>query len=77
MAKKEPIAKTLLDVPVGFVKQTISEFIKKTVYPKVVKQNSVLGIKYVRKVVIFHSQFTIPCAVAKFDSKNLSSSSNY
>lgn len=67
----EPIAKTLLDAPVGFVEQTISEIIKKTVYLKVVEQNSVLGTKYVRKIVIGHDKFSILRAVVKFDSKNI------
>ena len=67
----EPIAKTLLDAPVGFVEQTISEIIKKPVYLKVVEQNSVLGTKHVRKVVIGHGQFPILRAVVKFDSKNI------
>jgi len=67
----ESIAKTLLDAPVGFVEQTISETIKKPVYLKVVEQNSVLGTKYVRKVVIGHGQFPILRAVVKFDSKNI------
>jgi chorismate-pyruvate lyase len=67
----EPIAKTLLDAPVGFVEQTISEIIKKPVYLKVVEQNSVLGTKYVRKIVIGHDKFSILRAVVKFDSKNI------
>ena len=67
----EPIAKTLLDAPVGFVEQTISEIIEKPVYLKVVEQNSVLGTKYIRKVVIGHGQFPILRAVVKFDSKNI------
>lgn len=67
----EPIAKTLLDAPVGFVEQTISEIIKKPVYVKVIEQNSILGTKYVRKIVIGHGQFPILRAVVKFDSKNI------
>ena len=67
----EPIAKTLLDAPVGFVEQTISEIIKKPVYLKVVEQNSVLGTKYVRKIVIGHDKFPILRAVVKFDSKDI------
>jgi chorismate-pyruvate lyase len=67
----ESIGKTLLDAPLGFVEQTISEIIKKPVYLKVVEQNSVFETSYVRKVVIGHSQFPILSAVVKFDSKNL------
>ena len=67
----DPITKTLLDAPVGFVEQTISEIIKKPVYLKVVEQNSVLETKYVRKIVIGHSQFPILRAGVKFDSKNI------
>jgi len=67
----EPIAKTLLEAPVGFVEQTISEIIQKPVYLKVVEQNSVLETKYVRKIVIGHGQFPILRAVVKFDSKNI------
>jgi chorismate-pyruvate lyase len=37
----------------------------------VVEQNSVLGTKYVRKVVIGHGQFPILRAIVKFDSKNI------
>lgn len=67
----DQVAKTLLDAPVGHVEQTISTIIKKSVYLKIVEQNSVSGTKYVRKVVIGHDQFPILRAVAKFDSKNL------
>lgn len=67
----ESIGKTLLDAPLGFVEQTISEIIKKPVYLKVVEQNSVFETNYVRKVVIGHNQFPILSAVVKFDSKNL------
>ncbi|MBI3640358.1 MAG: hypothetical protein HY223_08600 [Thaumarchaeota archaeon] len=67
----ESIGKTLLDAPLGFVEQTISEIIKKPVYLKVVEQNSVFETNYVRKVVIGHSQFPILSAVVRFDSKNL------
>ncbi len=65
------MAKTLLDAPVGYVEQTISEIIKKSIYLKVVEQNSISGTKYVRKVVIGHNQFPIVSAITKFDSQNL------
>ncbi|HET6457335.1 MAG TPA: hypothetical protein VFG24_00445 [Nitrosopumilaceae archaeon] len=67
----ESIGQTLLDAPLGFVEQTISEIIKKPVYLKVVEQNSVFETNYVRKVVIGHNQFPILSAVVRFDSKNL------
>ena len=67
----EQIGKTLLDAPLGYVVQTISEIIKKPVYFKIVEQNSVSGTKYVRKVVIGYDKFPILCANVKFDSKNL------
>ena len=65
----EQIGKTLLDVPVGHVEQTISNIIKKPVYLKVVEQNSVSHTKYVRKVIIGQAQFPILRAIVKFDSK--------
>ncbi len=67
----EPLTKILLEAPVGFVEQTISDIIKKPVYLKVVEQNSVLETNYVRKVVIGHGQFPILRAIVKFDSKNI------
>lgn len=70
-AEMEQIGKTLLDVPVGYVEQTISDIIKKPVYLKVVEQNSISGTKYVRKVVIGHDKFPILSAIVTFDSKNI------
>lgn len=67
----EQIGKTLLDAPVGYVEQTISRIINKPVYLKVVEQNSISGTKYVRKVIIGHSQFPILKAIVKFDSANI------
>jgi chorismate-pyruvate lyase len=67
----EQIGKTILDTPVGYVEQTISEIIKKPVYLKVVEQNSVSGTKYVRKVIIGYLQFPILRAIVKFDSANI------
>jgi chorismate-pyruvate lyase len=67
----ESIGKTLLDVPLGFVEQTISEIIKKPVYLKVIEQNSIFETNYVRKVIIGHDQFPILSAVVRFNSKNL------
>lgn len=70
-AEIEQIGKRILDVPVGYVEQTISEIIKKPVYLKVVEQNSISGTKYLRKVVIGHDKFPILRANVKFDSKNI------
>jgi len=67
----EELGKRILDAPVGYVEQTISEIIKKPVYLKVVEQNSVSGTKYVRKVVIGHDKFPILRADVKFDSRNI------
>jgi chorismate-pyruvate lyase len=67
----EQIGKRLLDAPVGYVEQTISEIIGKPVYLKVIEQNSISGTKYVRKVVIGHDKFPILRANVKFDSKNI------
>ncbi len=67
----EQIGKQLLDAPVGYVEQTISEIIGKPVYLKVIEQNSISGTKYVRKVVIGHDKFPILRANVKFDSKNI------
>ena len=65
------LAKTLLDAPIGYVEQTLTEILKKPVRIDVIEQNSTSGTKYVRKVVILAGQFPIVSAVAKFDSKIL------
>ncbi len=65
------LAKTLLDAPIGYVEQTLSEILKKPVRLDVVEQNSISGTKYIRKVVISASQFPIVNAAVKFDSKVL------
>jgi chorismate-pyruvate lyase len=65
----DQIGKRLLDAPVGYVEQTISEIINKPIYLKVVEQNSVSGTRYVRKVVIGYDKFPILRANVKFDSK--------
>jgi chorismate-pyruvate lyase len=70
-AEIEEIGKTLLEAPVGYVEQTISEIIKKPVYLKIVEQNSVSGTRYVRKVVIGYDKFPILRAMVTFDSKNI------
>lgn len=73
-AEIEQIGKRVLDAPVGYVEQTISEIIKKPVYLKVVEQNSISGTKYLRKIVIGHDKFPILRANVKFDSKNIPTS---
>jgi chorismate-pyruvate lyase len=67
----EQIGKTLLEAPVGYVEQTISDIIKKPVYLKVVEQNSISGTRYVRKVVIGYDKFPILRALVTFDSANI------
>jgi chorismate-pyruvate lyase len=69
-AEIEQIGKILLDAPVGYVEQTISDIIKKPVYLKV-EQNSISGTKYLRKVVIGYDRFPILGAVVTFDHKNI------
>ncbi len=70
----EQIGKRLLDAPVGYVEQTISDIIKKPVHFKVVEQNSISDARYVRKVVIGYDQFPILRAMVKFDLKNIPTS---
>jgi chorismate-pyruvate lyase len=70
-AEIEQIGKTLLEAPVGYVEQTISDIIKKPVYIKVIEQSSTSYTKYVRKVVIGYDKFPILRATVKFDSKNI------
>lgn len=66
------LAKSFLNAPVGYVEQTISDIINKTVYLKVIEQISTSGTKFIRKVVIGDGQFPIVNAVSEFDSKDLS-----
>lgn len=70
-AEIEKVGKTLLEAPVGFVEQTISDIIKKPVYLKVVEQNSIYNKAYVRKVVIGYDKFPILRANVEFDSRNI------
>jgi chorismate-pyruvate lyase len=67
----EQIGKTLLEAPVGYVEQTISDIIKKPVYFKVVEQNSVSKTRCIRKVVIGYEKFPILHALVAFDSTNI------
>ena len=69
--KIEEIGKRLLEAPVGYVEQTMSEIIKKQVYIKVLEQNSVSDTSYVRKVEIGYNLFPILRAKVTFDSKNI------
>lgn len=68
--KIEEIGKRLLEAPVGYVEQTLSEIIKKELYLKV-EQNSVSDTNYVRKVEIGYDLFPILRATVTFDSKNI------
>ncbi|MDE1830670.1 MAG: hypothetical protein KGI25_10150 [Thaumarchaeota archaeon] len=68
-AEIEEAGKTLLETPVGYVEQTISDIIRKPVYLKVIEQNSVSGTRYARKVVIGHDKFPILRAFVTFDSR--------
>ncbi len=70
-AEMKQIGKTLLEAPVGYVEQTLSDIIKKPVYLKVIEQNSTSYTKYVRKVVIGYDKFPILRAIVTFDSKNI------
>lgn len=67
----EEVGRILLEAPVGYVEQTISDIIKKPVYLKVVEQNSISGTRYGRKVVIGYDKFPILRAFVTFDSKNI------
>lgn len=70
-AELEEAGKILLEAPVGYVEQTISEIIKKPVYLKVIEQNSISGTKYSRKAVIGYDRFPILRAFVTFDTKDI------
>ena len=63
------LAKTLLDAPIGYVEQTVSEITKKPARLDVTDQNSIDGRKYVRKIIISVGQFPIVRATVRFDTK--------
>lgn len=67
----EEIGRMLLEAPVGYVEQTISDIIKKPVYLKIIEQNPVSGTRYARKAVIGYDRFPILRAFVIFDSKNI------
>ncbi len=70
-AEMEEVGRMLLEAPVGYVEQTISDIIRKPVYLKVIEQNSISGTKYGRKVVIGYDKFPILRAFVTFDSKDI------
>lgn len=65
------LSKALLDAPVGYVEQTVSEILKKPVQFRVIEQHPISETKYIRKIVISFEQFPIILATVKFDSKIL------
>ncbi|MGI0011368.1 MAG: hypothetical protein ACREAE_08205, partial [Nitrosopumilaceae archaeon] len=73
-ATLDPLVKTLLDAPVGYVEQTVAEILKRPVQLDVIEQNLISGTKYNRKIVITFGQVPIVRATVRFDSKNISKS---
>ncbi|MDE1764816.1 MAG: hypothetical protein KGI27_00940 [Thaumarchaeota archaeon] len=70
-AEIEEVGRILLEAPVGYVEQTISDIIKKPVYLKIIEQNPISGTRYARKAVIGYDRFPILRAFVIFDSKNI------
>lgn len=65
------LSKALLDAPVGYVEQTVSEILKKPVQFRVIEQHPISETEYIRKIAISSEQFPIILATVKFDSKTL------
>lgn len=67
------LAKTLLDAPVGYVEQTVSDILKKPVHFEVIEQYPTYKTNYIRKISISYEQLPIILATIKFDSDTLPS----
>lgn len=65
------LVRTLLDAPVGYVEQTISDILKMPARLDVIEQDTANGTDYTRKIIITSDQFPIIRATARFDSKIL------
>ena len=71
MTTFDPIVQSLLDAPVGQVKDTLEEILKCPVYLDIIEQNSTSGTKFARKITITANELPIIRAVVAFDSNVL------
>ncbi len=71
MTTFDPIVQSLLDAPVGQVKDTLEEILKCPVYLDIIEQNSTSGTKFSRKITITANELPIIRAVVTFDSNVL------
>lgn len=71
MTTFDPIVQSLLDAPVGQVKDTLEEILKCPVYLDIIEQNSTSGTKFSRKITITANELPIIRAVVAFDSSIL------
>ncbi|MFB3096539.1 MAG: hypothetical protein ACE1YX_02445, partial [Nitrosopumilaceae archaeon] len=71
MTTLDPIVQSLLDAPVGQVKDTLEEILKCPVYLDIIEQNSTSGTKFSRKITITANELPIIRAVVTFDSSVL------
>lgn len=71
MTTFDPIVQSLLDAPVGQVKDTLEEILKCPVYLDIIEQNATSGTKFSRKITITANELPIIRAVVAFDSNVL------
>jgi len=71
MTTFDPIVQSLLDAPVGQVKDTLEEILKCPVYLDIIEQNATSGTKFSRKITITANELPIIRAVVAFDSSIL------
>lgn len=70
-ASLDLLAKTLLDAPIGYMEQTITEILGRSVHLDVIEQNVISGTTYNRKIVIAFRQVPIVRATIRFDSEHI------
>lgn len=71
MTTFDPIVQSLLDAPVGQVKNTLEEILNCPVYLDIIEQNATTGTKFSRKITITANDLPIIRAVVAFDSNVL------
>lgn len=67
----ELLAEAILNTPIGYMEQTVTDILKRDVHFTVIEQTPISQTEYLRKIIIAADQFPIVSAIVRFDSKTI------
>lgn len=67
----ELLAEAILNTPIGYMEQTVTDILKRDVHFTVIEQTPIGQTEYLRKIIIAADQFPIVSAIVRFDSKTI------